>query len=228
MQVMTSALPAPRVNKSSLVFGADLGAAFRIRDAGTDIVVVRRTLSKSLRTSAQRLCAAGPAFRHECKFDSQTLHLGDFSGLSDVVPEGPLLERIRVDALALSRTWSQLTDRRHGRATLLTIDTDYCGKFHSDSMDLRILCTYRGPGTWLAPEHALDRSAIGHDDGTEANAKICPKSELLVQAAAGEVVLLKGSDWAEDAHGAVHRSPTIQGSGQVRLVLKVDGLGCGC
>jgi len=216
---------------SSLRFGADLGASAWLADPKTDIVVVPRQLSLGLQEEAAKRCGFGPVFRLRYEFAVDALDADTVGGLFEPLADGPLRQQVRRDVPALARCWAELTGRRHAQATLTLVDTDECGKLHCDYIDLRILCTYDGPGTWLAPEHAIDREAYARGRGkgaVEANAGVCPDPGLLVQASAGDVVFLKGKSWRDGARGAIHRSPTIQGTGRRRLVLKVDGMGCGC
>ncbi|MEM7608900.1 MAG: DUF1826 domain-containing protein [Myxococcota bacterium] len=109
------------------------------------------------------------------------------------------------------------------------VDVDKCRKLHFDHLDLRILCTYEGPGTWVAPERCLDRSAIGaRGEVALINKRICRDDAALHQASAGDLVFLKGRAWQNGARGAVHRSPALERTGKRRLLLTVDGMGCEC
>jgi hypothetical protein len=88
------------------------------------------------------------------------------------------------------------------------ITTDACWRFHRDCVDLRLLVTYRGPGTqWIDSCHAEEALALQERyDGP------------LRQAVLGSVSLFKGC-CASDGEGVVHRSPPIHGTGKVRLLM---------
>jgi hypothetical protein len=106
------------------------------------------------------------------------------------------------------------------RLLLATVKTNMCRKFHTDINDLRMLCTYKGPGTLWLTEENLNRAAL----------EVCGNNEAVVrdfnkiqQAKAGHVVLLKGAIYP--AHGTraiAHQSPSIEGKNQTRLLLRID------
>ncbi|MAQ18694.1 MAG: hypothetical protein CMN30_28350 [Sandaracinus sp.] len=213
----------------SLVMGTHIAQARRIADEDTDIVVLRRELPAPVRAEATRLCDFGPVFRFRHGFAVSELDERGAQGLFASMVDGALRDQLRRDVVALAREWAGLTGRRHAQATLSLVDTDECRKLHYDYVDLRVVCTYQGPGTWLAPEAALDRTALGRgDDADHANGRICPDPARLVQAGAGDIVFMKGKSWGPGARGAIHRSPSIEGTGIRRLVLKVDGMKCPC
>jgi hypothetical protein len=76
---------------------------------------------------------------------------------------------------------------------------DKCRAFHVDYNDLRLLCTYWGPGTqWQ-------------------------QAEQILQAHTGDIVLLRGHRHPLGG-GVLHRSPPISHTGQNRLLLRLDTL----
>lgn len=88
------------------------------------------------------------------------------------------------------------------------ITHDACWKFHRDCVEARFLTTYRGPGTeWVRPVHA-DRALSEQTDFTG------PIEHIELH----DGVLFKGS-CAGPGIGIVHRSPPIEGTGDVRLLL---------
>jgi hypothetical protein len=100
------------------------------------------------------------------------------------------------------------------RLRLDAVTGDACRRWHRDCVPLRLICTYRGPGTqWVPP--AWGDAVIAQPDADTAQA-------LSFQA--GDVALFKGCGWAGQTHdgGIVHRSPRIAGTGITRLVLVLD------
>ncbi|KAG1666833.1 hypothetical protein FOA52_009457 [Chlamydomonas sp. UWO 241] len=117
-----------------------------------------------------------------------------------------------------------------------------CPKWHADHVGLRLLCTYVGDGTlyvdnahatrsWVWSGGAMVPVVAGVDEGGS------------LQAATGDLLLLKGHGWGDDQGGgsasfmglgAVHRSPDVPEPGAgTRLLLTVDDVlqdidGCGC
>lgn len=95
------------------------------------------------------------------------------------------------------------------------LDEAMCPRWHRDQTGIRLLCTYRGPGTeWLdQPEPQ------GLDLGDQA------VQSRLASGCAGafDIVLLKGAAWPGNAaRGAIHRSPMPGTS--ARYLLAMDAL----
>jgi hypothetical protein len=51
------------------------------------------------------------------------------------------------DMLLLGRFFATITEQSEIRASLAGVNDDSCRRFHCDSVRLRLLCTYHGPGT---------------------------------------------------------------------------------
>lgn len=110
-----------------------------------------------------------------------------------------------------------------GRAVTLRLETtasDGCRRFHVDRTELRLLCTYRGPGTQWLPDAQVDRVA---QEGGAPNEDIVRGGEAS-QFRPYWVGILKGDAYPGNAgHGLVHRSPPISGTGQTRVLFCLDG-----
>ncbi len=106
------------------------------------------------------------------------------------------------------------------RFLLATVNTNMCRKFHTDINDVRMLCTYSGPGTlWLTDDN-INQKAL---DACDENQGIAIEENRIQQAKTGSVVLLKGAIYPdEESKAVVHRSPTIEESGEKRLLLRID------
>lgn len=140
-----------------------------------------------------------------------------------------LLQRQGLDASAFSHWRSDLrqladlffsvSEGRDVTLRLETTDEDGCPRFHVDRTHLRLLCTYRGPGTqWLA-DAQVDRAA-------QRNGAV--NEDIIRTGEPGQfesfwVGILKGDAYPGNAgHGLVHRSPPIAGSGQTRVLFCLD------
>lgn len=100
-------------------------------------------------------------------------------------------------------TKSELVDIRLER-----IEHNACWKFHRDTVEARLITTYRGPTTeWVQMENA--ERAI--DEQTDYDGP-------LERLGDGHVALFKGKCAGENS-GIVHRSPPIEGTGCTRLLL---------
>lgn len=96
---------------------------------------------------------------------------------------------------------------------LEAVHTNACCRFHSDAVTLRLVCTYRGPGTeWLSP-----RVVARTPPGTPV-----PESAVR-QMPRGAIGLMRGSRDADaETPPVLHRSPPIEGTGEIRLFLAID------
>lgn len=116
--------------------------------------------------------------------------------------------------------FSQLTKATSFRLLLATVNTNMCRKFHTDINDLRLLCTYSGPGTLWLTEDNVNRNAL---DTCRDNECIVLDESKIQQAQTGAIVILKGALYPQDGTAAiVHRSPTIEETGNKRLLLRID------
>ena len=96
------------------------------------------------------------------------------------------------------------------------VEDDRCRLFHLDNVRLRLMTTYRGPGTeWISPRIAatLTPGAV-------------PPPDSIRHLARGEVAVMRGSRGAtSEQPGVLHRSPSILGTGVTRLLLTIDETG---
>ncbi|TDL89029.1 DUF1826 domain-containing protein [Meridianimarinicoccus aquatilis] len=118
-------------------------------------------------------------------------------------PEGPERDTLIDDAAALADIFAGLMGVTWVRLRLEAISTNACRRFHVDMLTARLICTYRGTGTQIGVS----------SDGAE------PKQ--ITTVATGAPIVLRGADWGT-GHTLLHRSPPIEGSGEVRLVLVLD------
>lgn len=119
--------------------------------------------------------------------------------------------RLRGDIVTLARNFAGLMDDPRVEIRLEIVETDACHKFHADYVAVRLITTYRGPGTqWLS---ATDAEALKGGS---------PLSDIEIrQIETGEVALFKGRVWSPD-NAIIHRSPPVAGTGAQRLVLVIN------
>jgi hypothetical protein len=128
-----------------------------------------------------------------------------------------------MDLCTLGTSYAQHVDAGRLGVRIERVDTDLCTKFHCDATGLRLLTTYRGPGTCWVPNHAVRRHRLGpHGE----NADIVPDLTAIRRFPRYTVGLLKGEAHARGAAdpAIVHRSPTLRGTGEVRLLLCIGPL----
>jgi hypothetical protein len=134
---------------------------------------------------------------------------------------------LTMDVAVLIARLAHLADARRVRVSLGAVRTDQCRKFHVDYVRYRLVTTYVGPGTEWVPDEAVRREALDHppDCPCDANKEIVREASAIRHAVPGEVIVMKGA-LHPNRRGAVHRSPPIEGTGRVRVVLiasTVDG-----
>ncbi|MEN1729227.1 MAG: DUF1826 domain-containing protein [Pseudomonadota bacterium] len=125
----------------------------------------------------------------------------------------------RLDLARIAKSFFALSEERKVALRLETTDGDGCRRFHVDRTQLRLLCTYRGPGTeWLKNEQ-VDRVAL---------ANFRPNECVLQNGEASTfepfwVGILKGESFPGNVgNGLVHRSPPVSGTDQVRVLFCLD------
>ena len=118
------------------------------------------------------------------------------------------------DMTLLAGLFFEFSGRRRVMVRIETTNDDGCRRYHVDRSALRMLCTYRGPGTeWLA-EAQVNHAAL---DATAPNEDIVQFGAPF-RMSTFAVGLFKGSLYPEIAgRGLVHRSPSIAGTGQLRV-----------
>lgn len=94
-----------------------------------------------------------------------------------------------------------------------------CPRFHVDQTRLRLLCSYRGPGTLWLPPAAVNRQALAAGGNNDAIA-----DPLRVQQLAPFWVgIFKGERYPGNAgRGQVHRSPPVADGEPPRLLFCLD------
>ncbi|WP_421693867.1 DUF1826 domain-containing protein [Aestuariivirga sp.] len=86
-----------------------------------------------------------------------------------------------------------------------------CPRFHVDSVTMRLLCTYCGPGTEWADANTAYSVNFGE-----------PFDEMLIHQVPTEaIVIYGGANASAELHPLWHRSPAVPG-GETRLLLCID------
>jgi hypothetical protein len=100
-----------------------------------------------------------------------------------------------------------------------------CERFHVDLVQLRLICSYGGPGTEWLEEAFVNRARLGPDAGGPAD----EESGLLLPGATVwrmdrfAVGLMKGERWpGNSGRGLVHRSPYGTTADVRRSLFKID------
>lgn len=143
------------------------------------------------------------------------------------MPDGPLRDAFVGDVAALASHFSRIVQKVQPQGSCLlrprlrldVVDVDACRRWHRDCVPLRLLCTYRGPGTeWVPPVESA--RALSDPDGYDR-----PSHRLGTH----EVAVFKGCGFAgaptllTHDSGIVHRSPRIASAGDLSGPLSEGG-----
>jgi hypothetical protein len=190
----------------------------QILDPGVNLSLWQRPIQQSITRELSSLKAADlPDVRCSTSldsFESDVTILLQQQGLDPMV-----FTSWRKDLDQIAEHYFGVSDDRDVTLRLVTTDGDDCPRYYVDRTNLRLLCTYQGPGTeWLANDQ-VDRSAQGSG---------APNEEIL---RFGEpfrfepfwVGILKGDAYPGNAgSGLVHRSPPVKDLGLTRVLFCLD------
>lgn len=147
----------------------------------------------------------------------------DFPELPDLPGKQTLVDDLQL----VAEVFSELLGCPGIGLRLEVLDKAMCPRFHVDRTGIRLLCTYRGPGTEWLPEHLADRSRMGPLAGglPDASSGLIRDNAAIGRAPGYSLVLLKGSLWQGNAgRGAIHRSPAVSENEAPRIVLALDAV----
>ena len=216
MSAVVEALPT----QTSTIRRNSIQALTEIFEPHCQIAIAKRrpvaAIDGYLSTVANRL---GEGFRVSLKAgESLPLHL---------LPASPGREDFAADIAFLVGIYNDLLGCPAIGLRLEVLNCAMCPRFHVDHTGIRLLCTYRGPGTEWLEDRAADRSKLG-----PVSAGICDEDSGIILSPTGihhvepyAIALLKGSRWQGNAgRGVVHRSPAVSVDEAPRVMLALDAL----
>ncbi len=217
----TATDPVPMASPASVsphVVGNQPDVLHRISDPGVNLGLWRRPAQQAITRELATLQASHlPDVR--CRTSTETFD-DDLCGLLRQQELDPsTFEHWRYDLGRLAGLFFHISEGRDVALRLETTADDGCPRFHVDRTHLRLLCTYRGPGTeWLA-DAQVDRVAQASGAPNDSIIRVGEPSQFETFW----VGVLKGDAYPGNVgHGLVHRSPPIAGSGQTRVLFCLD------
>lgn len=154
----------------------------------------------------------------------QQLRPGESPDLSRL-PAGSGRHALAADIALLAEILGELLDATTIGLRLEVVGKAMCPRLHVDRVGIRLLCTYRGPGTEWVEDVEVDRSRLG----AGANGLPDDCSGLLGSGSRIEaippfaVALLKGSLWqGNGGRGVIHRSPAVASNKAPHILLAMD------
>lgn len=213
-----------------MVCGGDAEVLGRVLEAGVPGAIRVRAWEPGWGRAVRRLLDSGMPVEWKSESGRPGVWEDDFAErISDGSPEvresGRELGR---DIEQLASGFSEIVGGVGVRVRLTRVEDAGCALFHVDSLSLRLLCSYWGPGVQWVPEEGAVREELGLCGRTiaEANAAIVPDPAQIRTVRAGSVLVLKGRRFGGEP-GLIHRSAPPGGEPRLRLCIDVAGEGGG-
>ena len=166
----------------------------RIHERDCPLHLDKRAPPLSDTTLAELLAMAPFGRRYEGPLAGLGAHLAD-------VPDD-----LAEDVVALASHFANVMAVDAVRVRIERVDSNACKKVHADFTDVRLITTYAGPGTDVAPH--------GSEDG---GVDCC-----IERIPTGWVGLFKGRNYGHGHPPCFHRSPPVGDTGEKRLMLVID------
>lgn len=197
-------------------FSRELADLRRINDPDVDLAVwIRRAPRAVKRFVRQCPAALLPNITFGCRVDVVR------AAVRNAIQPGAGDGRAFADDVAqLADIFRAMTGAKNVRVRIERVENDGCRLFHVDRVRVRLVCTYRGPGTEWLTEQNTDRDGLKKG----SNDLIIRNRRAVRHLRPYAVGLMKGELFARvpDA-GLVHRSPPFAtAGGEVRLVVVID------
>lgn len=210
----------PNERSPHAAMGTTVGSLVRIFEPSVQIAWCSRepvdAISRYLATSAQDMRPG----------QSHTLYAG--RDLPDLrLPDQPGREALLAEIGWLTRIYIDLLGCPSAALRIEVLERPMCPRFHVDRTGIRLVCTWRGPGTeWLHDDWA-DRSRLGpgsHGVRDEDSGLMLPGAEVK-RIPTFAIGLLKGSLWQGNTdRGVIHRSPQIDPEDVPRVMISLDAI----
>lgn len=193
----------------AVVFGATADTLARINEAAVSLAVWDRSMPPEVvcwfdRTPPEIL----PTVRFVCRpVEARRRVMQAFAGHAE--DSNPACLHFKEDLIGHIERFARICGASRVEVRLEAIASNACAKFHADNVTVRLLTTYRGPGTeWLDQAFERELCSIAHYP-----------DEAVRQLPRFAVALIKGRQ-AKSRSGplVLHRSPPIEGTGQTRFL----------
>lgn len=208
----------PALVGHSIFATADLAEIAKIFDDGIAIVVYRRPLATALAAVVEELVV------RDVGLPSKLVVSAGAKGHAALRAQLGFAPALADDIARWVDLVADLSDAPRIGVRLARVGEAMCPRFHVDYVLVRVVITYRGPGTELVAEQDLDRQFMSPNTNgrSDEDSGLLRRPGAVYCASAGDVVVLKGELWQGTAgRGAVHRSPSVD---VPRLVLTLDPL----
>ncbi|MCE5359539.1 DUF1826 domain-containing protein [Candidatus Igneacidithiobacillus taiwanensis] len=193
---------------------ADLAAIY---DPDVQLVVWQRPLNAELRSYWQRAAEAGNVGRRIVARDGALPE--------DLLPDLPGVETAWSELRFVDWLFRDLCEVRTLGVRIECSQDRVCPRFHVDHVALRLLCTWKGPGSEWVDDAQVDRRFLGAGSRglpDEQSGLLRPGAKIW-QIPEQAIALCKGDAWAgNERRGVVHRSPAVAPADGARVLLALD------
>ena len=200
------------------LIGDDPEILRRIQEKGVNLCLWQRDVQPEIVRELSFLTVSSlPELRcttTAASLDADVCHLLSQQGIN---PDG--LDNWRKDMQQLANVYFSLSNDRQVTLRIEFSDGTRCPRFHVDRTHLRLLCTYKGPGTeWLSNEQ-VDRHAQANGAANESIVRYGEPKRFNTYS----VGIMKGEIYpGNSGNGLVHRSPANTGENQSRILFCLD------
>lgn len=197
--------------------GEEAAAIRSLRHEKVQLVAIPRTLPPALHAPLSRWARDSRG-----EFDQiVSAECFDVAPALGDLPDGPR-SWLAADIERLIGLLAHLSGSEFVRVSFGAVRSDRCRRFHTDVLRYRLITTYSGPGTEWLGENAVDRHSLMQVAASRHDVcpQVLPNLAGVRRARAGEMLVMKGE--LHEHGGVVHRSPPIESTGQVRVVLIVS------
>ena len=201
-----------KLTYSNAAIGQQAAVLYDIQKSSKNIAIYERELT-TLNTELDRVMAKAVAFKKSGPIEE--IHAALQEHFEEQFQDCPSLLNDIIEQL---RLFQNISGAESLRILFTTVKTNMCRRFHTDINSLRLLCTYVGPGTLWLPNEIVNHKAFLNRGG---NKQIVLDETQIQQVETGDIIILKGALYPQ-ANPIVHRSPTIEGHGESRLLLRID------
>ncbi|MFY8214972.1 MAG: DUF1826 domain-containing protein [Chthoniobacterales bacterium] len=210
----------------------DMGVLQRIVEPSLNLCIWKRRANPATARTIEAILASKFTTRLDLQFPSPEEIASRIRATDPALATSLGVMDLATDVASLASLFARLAGTKHPRVRLDRVEDDGCALFHCDSLRLRMLCVYAGPGTQWLENSNVRRDQLGSHGRSiaEANAAIVVDAGAIQSIPNWHVAVFKGRAWDDgDDLSLIHRSAPVRHRGEYRIRLCIDlPNGCAC
>jgi hypothetical protein len=210
----------PNMQQRHSIMGGQSDILSSIYQQEINIAIWQRSLSNSLKQSAETILSAKPSLEILAVLSPRDA----FETVQKALGPSQESEVLAKDIAQLVDMFCSLFEQKRAVLKLTTLHRAMCPRFHVDWVPCRLITTYQGVATEWLPHNVANRSKLGTGNMGKPDelSGLFDSSSDIKQLNCGDIALLKGEIWENnEGAGLIHRSPQLSG-GTRRLLLTID------